>query len=272
MQSADPPPTCLSPEGGARRRPPQGLVASGSGDKSVRVWDLETGSVSQLLAGHTDGVTALAQLPQGRIVSGAMDGRIMVRFPRGSPAPGAACPRTHDHAIPPQVWRLAEDDEAGDGGACEQQLGGDAGGSGYVRALAAVDALRFVSGADDGALRVWRWRDGVCEATVAAHEGYIFGAAALEPGLLAVAAADGTLSLWRQPSAKRPADLGLERRLSGHRCAVCSVAAVSAAAPGWLASGSSNGTIRVWDAADGTCEVVLAGHSEAVWGICAVLE
>ena len=32
------------------------------------------------------------------------------------------------------------------------------------------------------------------------------------------------------------------------------------------------GIARVWNAADGACELVLAGHTEAVWSVTALME
>ena len=45
---------------------PGGLVASGSRDKTVRVWEVESGRLVRTLAGHTDYVWALAGLPGDR--------------------------------------------------------------------------------------------------------------------------------------------------------------------------------------------------------------
>lgn len=47
-------------------------IASGSGDKTVKVWDAETGRELQTLTGHTDWVRSVAYSPDGRrIVSGS---------------------------------------------------------------------------------------------------------------------------------------------------------------------------------------------------------
>ncbi len=54
-------------------------LASGSRDKTVRVWDTVTGKLMQTLVGHTDSVSGVSFSPNGKqLVSGAMDnaGRI----------------------------------------------------------------------------------------------------------------------------------------------------------------------------------------------------
>ena len=40
-------------------------IASGSGDKTVRVWDVNTGTCTHILKGHTDGVTSVSWSPDG---------------------------------------------------------------------------------------------------------------------------------------------------------------------------------------------------------------
>ena len=57
---------------------PGGLVASGSGDNTVRVWEVESGRLVRTLAGHTGGVRALSGLPGGLVASGSKDNTFAV--------------------------------------------------------------------------------------------------------------------------------------------------------------------------------------------------
>ena len=45
------------------------LVASGSGDKTVRLWDPATGAAYRTLEGHSDAFLAVAFSPDGRLVA-----------------------------------------------------------------------------------------------------------------------------------------------------------------------------------------------------------
>lgn len=55
-----------------------GTLASGSGDHTVRVWDVHHGVCLQTLVGHTAGVCALAVLPRDQLASGSYDHTVRV--------------------------------------------------------------------------------------------------------------------------------------------------------------------------------------------------
>jgi cytochrome c len=53
------------------------LLASAAWDRTVRIWDLSTGSVT-VLEGHADNVNGVAFLPDGRVASAAYDATIRI--------------------------------------------------------------------------------------------------------------------------------------------------------------------------------------------------
>ena len=55
---------------------PDGRLASGSDDNTIRLWDAETGQELARLEGHDGWVRALAVLPDGRLASGSNDNTI----------------------------------------------------------------------------------------------------------------------------------------------------------------------------------------------------
>jgi len=55
------------------------LAISGSYDKTVKVWELEGGTLLQTLQGHNDWVMSAAFSPDGeRVAAGSHDGTIML--------------------------------------------------------------------------------------------------------------------------------------------------------------------------------------------------
>ena len=56
----------------------QRLLASGSGDHSVRLWNVDAGICTAVLSGHTDWVDCLADLGGGRLLSGSEDRSLRV--------------------------------------------------------------------------------------------------------------------------------------------------------------------------------------------------
>ncbi len=79
VKSASAEPTCLAQLEGhtddvrSLAALPQGLLASGSDDKTVRVWNVAVRTCVAELQGHTGEVCALAALPDGRLASGSSD-------------------------------------------------------------------------------------------------------------------------------------------------------------------------------------------------------
>ncbi len=105
---------------------PDGRIISGSNDKTLRVWDAESGQCLNTLSGHTSYVSCVAVLPDGRIISGSNDETL-------------------------RVW----DTESGQ---CLKTLNGY---SGPVYCVAVLPDGRIISGSYDKTLRVWDVRRGL---------------------------------------------------------------------------------------------------------------
>ncbi len=57
---------------------PNGTIASGSRDNTIRIWDINTGEELKKLEGHTGSVRSLVVLPNGNIASGSSDKTIRI--------------------------------------------------------------------------------------------------------------------------------------------------------------------------------------------------
>ena len=111
-------------------------IVSASWDKTLKLWDLATGSCEATLAGHGDRVNACAISPDGRrIVSGSADKTL-------------------------KLWDAAT-------GSCEATLKGHDDRS--TPAPSRPTGTRIVSASDDGTLRLWDAATGSCRAILEGH-------------------------------------------------------------------------------------------------------
>lgn len=140
------------------------LVVTASRDRTLRVWNRETGDFIRELTGHTNWVNACAFSPDGRLIaSGADDGTL-------------------------RVWEAAS-------GAPLHVL------SGHTAGVTAVDWLpdskHVISASRDKTLRLWDISTGEVLHTYEGHTDWV-NACAVNPGgrRFISASDDGTLRLW----------------------------------------------------------------------------
>ncbi|KAG8851207.1 hypothetical protein FRB91_008284 [Serendipita sp. 411] len=204
-------------------------IASGSDDKTIRLWDAETGqALGEPLRGHEGAVTSVAFSPDGRCVaSGSWDNTI-------------------------RLW------DAETGQARGETL------RGHERAVSSVafspDGRRVASGSSDKAIRLWDAETGQARGEpLRGHENAVFSVAFSPDGrCVASGSEDGTIQVW-------DAETGQARGepLQGHEEGVHSVAFSPDGR--CVASGSSDKTIRLWDAETGQAlGEPLRGHEIAV--------
>ena len=55
-----------------------GSLASGSGDRTIRIWDIKTDQTTKTLTGHTNSVRSLTVLKDGSLASGCWDRTIRI--------------------------------------------------------------------------------------------------------------------------------------------------------------------------------------------------
>ena len=54
------------------------ILASGSRDKTIKIWNIEDRSIMSTLSGHTKGVFALCNVKEGVLVSGSEDNSLII--------------------------------------------------------------------------------------------------------------------------------------------------------------------------------------------------
>jgi len=200
------------------------LLASGSQDRTVRLWDANTSEVCGTLEGHSDWIRAVTFSPDGHLlVSGSQDGTV----------------------------RLWDTSTGGARGTLEGHLGS-------VRTVIfSPDGRLVASGSRDGTVRLWDAITGEARRTLKGHSDTVSIVAFSPDGhLLASGSQDRTVRLWDVNTGKA------RSTLEGHSDSISTVAFSPDGR--LLASGSGDHTVRLWDAStDETCGM-LEGHLDSV--------
>ncbi|UYM16874.1 WD40 repeat domain-containing protein [Endozoicomonas euniceicola] len=258
-----------------------GRLASGSSDRSIKVWDLSKPVGSQCVARlsrYTSRVTSVTSLADGRLASAYADGAIKV-WDLSKPgwkqyvatlegytlwlssvtplADGRLASGSWDKI---KVWDLSKFHRR----QCVAALEGHTFGVSSVTSLA--DG-RLASGSWDRTVRVWDLSKPTreqCVVTLYGHIGMVNSVTSLADGRLASGSSDRTVRVW---DLSKPDGEQCVLTLEGHTEEVLSVTPL---ADGRLASGSKDNTVRVWDLSkpDGEqCVATLKGHTDMVFSV-----
>ena len=202
------------------------MLASGSFDNAIRLWDVASRQSIATLEGHTRWVWSVSLSPNGGLLaSGSSDGTI-------------------------KLWDVAS----------RQELATLTGSNSDLAAVLSVvfspDGTMLASGSD-GAVRLWDVASGQHIATLEGHTDWISSVSfSLDGGLLASGSFDNTIRLWDVASRQEVATL------AGHTSWVQSV---SFSPNGeLLASGADDKTIKLWDVASRQHIATLEGHTDWV--------
>ncbi len=245
-------------------------LASGSYDKTVRLWNVADRTQIGLLTGHTDDVYFVAFSPDGKtLASSSGDGTISTiqlwnaadRTHIGKPVSSDIYPAA-SMAFSPDGKTLASSSTARinlwsvDHGKHLRSL------IGHTLVVLSVafspDGKTLASGGDDDTVRLWNVADRTqIGKPLTGHTGTVESVAfSPDSKTLASGSDDRTIRLWNVADRTQ---IGL---LTGHTNYVESVAFSPDGRT--LASGSDDETIRLWDTADRTQIGLLTGHTNYV--------
>ncbi|CAM9644761.1 unnamed protein product [Ectocarpus sp. 12 AP-2014] len=234
------------------------VVASSSEDATVKVWDYETGECERTLKGHTNVVQSVAFSPDGqRLASCAADTTVKIwNFSEGG-AGGAECLKTlrgHDHNVSCVAWVPPAGDtlvscsrdqtiklwEAATG-FCTRTLKGD---SEWVRRVAlSDDGEMLASCGNDHSVKVWSVHSGQCLHDLREHTHVV------ESVAFAPESAERTLATAVGSAGGRGGAGAVRRR--------------------FVASGSRDKTVKLWNASVGHCLMTFSVHEN--WVRCVLV-
>jgi WD40 repeat protein/DNA-binding XRE family transcriptional regulator len=250
--------------------PDEHTVASGSEDGSIKLWDIESGTL--LWSGwHTKVTLCLAFAPDGSLLaSGGSDGTVRLwEASLGTPIEDIPHPGpVFSLAWSPDGRLLASGDVAGTIRLWERQQSRPArlwqtlsGHTTLVRGLTfAPDGSHLASASWDNTLKLWELASGRCLQTLVGHTERVQALAwSPDGGTLASGGWDTTIRLWN-------GKLGSVRAvLLGHSGNVQSLAFTPESRH--LLSGGDDGTLRLWEVERAQCVRVMQGSVASLYDL-----
>ncbi len=242
-------------------------LASGSDDKTIKLWNLTTGQQLRTLKGHSASVRSVAISPDGEtLASGSADNSIKL----WSLATGQEIRTLNRHLN--SVWSvvISPDGETLVSGSRDNtiKLGSVATGqqictlNGHSTDVKSVvissDGRTLASGSHDDTIKLWNLatKQQICTLR---HYGLKSVAISPDGETLASGSADNSIKLWNLATGQEI------RTLYGHLSWVWSVAISPDGMT--LASGSGDTTIKLWNLATGQESRTLHGHSHSVQSV-----
>ncbi|RYC80662.1 Vegetative incompatibility protein HET-E-1 [Fusarium oxysporum f. sp. narcissi] len=203
------------------------LIASGSCDNTVKIWNVEMGKEERTLVGHTDSVRSVVFSKDSKLIASGSDDKTV------------------------KIWNVATGEE-------ERTLEGHTDPVNSV--VFSKDGKLIASGSWDKTIKIWNAMTGEEEQTLRDHRGSVSSVVfSKDSKLIASGSWDNTVKIWNVETGKE------EQTLEGHTDRVSSV--VFSKDGKLIASGSWDETIKIWNVATGEEEQTLEGHTSLVTSV-----
>ncbi len=199
-------------------------IASGSFDKTIRIWDVKTKSEIKTLKGHTLYVNCVSYSPDGTKIASASSDKTIKIWDANT---GAEIKTLKGHTD----WIY---------GVCFSP-----------------DGTKIASGSSDKMIKIWDVSTGTEIKNLTGHNDWVYSVSFCPDGnTLASSSEDNTIKLW-------DVNTGSEIfTLTGHTSYILSVSFSPDGVT--LASGSHDNTIKIWDVFSGSEIRTLTGHNSDV--------
>ena len=199
-------------------------IASGSYDKTIKIWDAATGMCLRTLEGHSESIRSVSYSPDGKhLASGSYDKTI-------------------------KIWDAAT-------GKCLRTLEGH---SGDIDSVCYSPDGKYIAGGSWGeTIKIWEAATGECLRTLEGHSGDIDSVCYSPDGKYLASGGgwnDKTVKIWNAASGE------CIRTLEGHTDNVISVRYSPDGR--YIASTSRDKTLKIWDAENGSCVFSLTDNHD----------
>jgi WD40 repeat protein len=203
------------------------ILASGSIDRTIKLWDIQSGECLKTLQGHIDWICSIACSPDGQtIASGSIDQTVKL----WNINTGECLATLHGHSR--DVWSVAF----------------------------SIDGKLLVSGSADATVRIWDVSTGQCLHILQGHKNHIWCVVCSKDGnTIASGSSDTTIRLWNIHTGE------CLKTLQGHTNTLRSLA-FSPNGKNLIAS-DDNQTIKLWDISTGKCFRTLSGYGSGIWAL-----
>lgn len=243
-------------------------IVSGSSDKTIRIWDLESGDCIRKFVGHNATVKSIVVVPKRkRVVSGALDGSICIWDIES----GKCLQTLKEHqasintvAVTPdnkhivsgswdndiRVWNM-------ESGECTKILKGHQSGVDAIAIAQISNTTRIVSISYDNTIRLWDPEHEKCLKTIDRYE-VSMNTIAFTPDCKNIICGswDNIIRIWDLES-------GIcVKELVGHDALVHTITVTPDSR--YIVSGSVDKTIRIWDFNSGKSIKILKGHKSRI--------
>jgi WD40 repeat protein/serine/threonine protein kinase len=243
---------------------------SGSGDETLKLWEVASGRCLRTFEGHSWSVTSVCLSIDGRhALTGSLDktvklwevasGRCLRTFEGHTDSVNSVClsidgrhalTGSNDHTL--KLWEVAS-------GRCLRTFEGHTDDVNSV--CLSADGRYTLSGSDDHTLKLWEVASGRCLRTFEGHTDLVDSVCLSGDGRHALSGSfDKALRLWEVASGRCP------RTFEGHTDGVNSVCLSTDRRR--AVSGSSDGTVKLWEVASGRCLRTFEGHTDHVNSVC----